>query len=245
MNRFPLAAQRPAAPDTAESPQDAQGARCWHGRALLFDLDGTLVDSAAAIERHTRAWAARCRLDGDKVLELSHGRRDSDLVATVAPERDQREEVAWLHHLSCTDTRGIEPVPGAPDLLAALAPGDWAVVTSGAREVAEARLAAAGLPRPRVLVAAEDVRHGKPSPEGFLQGARRLGVPPSACLVFEDAPVGAEAAHAAGMEVVLVGGPGPRGVVDLRPVAVTPAEDAEGRWLTVRIDGPGTGAARR
>jgi sugar-phosphatase len=169
------------------------------------------------------------------VLELSHARRDSDLVALLAPTREHDEELAWLHDISCRDTRGIGPIPGAAALLAPLAPQDWAVVTSGAREVALARLAAAGLPVPRVLVTAEDVAEGKPAPEGYLLAAHRLGVPPAECLAFEDAEVGVAAARAAGAAVVRVGGTGNPGVTDLRAVSVTPETARTGRRLAVRV----------
>jgi sugar-phosphatase len=235
MNGSPLAETGPSplAPHTWR--EHADGSLGRHGRALLFDLDGTLVDSAAAIERHTRAWAARCHLDGDHVLELSHGRRDTDLVALLAPTRRHDEELAWLHDISCRDTRGIGPIPGAASLLARLAPEDWAVVTSGAREVAMARLAAAGLPVPRVLVTSEDVVEGKPAPEGYLLAAHRLGVPPAQCLAFEDADVGVAAAQAAGVAVVRVGGTGNPGVTDLRAVSVIPETGRTGRRLAVRV----------
>ncbi|WP_078843125.1 HAD-IA family hydrolase [Streptomyces albus] len=243
MNGFPLA-ETGLPPRAADIWREhADGSLGRYGRALLFDLDGTLVDSAAAVERHTRAWAARCRLDADQVLDRSHGLRDSDLVALLAPTRDHAEEVAWLHDISCRDTRGVGPVPGAAALLAPLVPRDWAVVTSGAREVALGRLAAAGLPAPRVLVAAEDVAAGKPAPEGYLLAAHRLGVPPSECLAFEDAEVGVAAARAAGAAVVRVGGTGDPGVTDLRAVSVTPEAGRTGRRLAVRVAGGRRGAA--
>ncbi|MCX5391937.1 HAD-IA family hydrolase [Streptomyces sp. NPDC006482] len=185
-------------------PPDPTG-RSWSVRAFLFDLDGTLVDSMAAIERHTVRWAQRVGVAPEPVLSLSHGRRDEEFIPLVAPWADAEEELHWLHRLSVEDTEGISPLPGVRELLAALGPESWAVVTSAAREVAESRLAAAGLPRPVHLVCAEDVTHGKPDPEGFLRGAALLGVPAAACLAVEDSKAGVRAAQDAGAYVLAVG----------------------------------------
>ena len=216
-----------AGPSPARSPAQAQAqaearAWAWSGRGLLFDLDGTLVDSLATIVRHTGLWAARVGLVADHVVAASHGRRDAELIPLLAPWADTAREVHWMHRLSCDDTDGIVAVPGAAELLDGLPPGSWAIVTSAAREVAHARLDAAGLPRPRHLVCSEDVEHGKPDPEGFLRGAGLLGVPPRDCLVLEDSGAGAAAGRAAGSTVLSVGReqvPGAaHGAVDLSTV---------------------------
>lgn len=208
---------------TAPSDRASAGAWAWRGAALLLDLDGTLVDSSAAIERHTLAWAARLGLDGDAVVAASHGRRDVEVVRLVAPGADVAREVEWLHRISCDDTEGVVAVPGAADLLDGLDPRVWTVVTSAAREVALARLTAAGLPVPVRFVCAEDVARGKPDPEGFLAGARLLGVDPRRCLVLEDSAAGVAAGRGATATVLSVGPddvPGAHhGVADLRPVA--------------------------
>ncbi|MCB7135527.1 HAD-IA family hydrolase [Cellulosimicrobium marinum] len=223
----------------------------WSGEALLLDLDGTLVDSAAAIERHTLLWAQRHGLDGAAVVEASHGRRDVEVVRLVAPWADVDREAAWLHRISCDDTEDVVAVPGAADLLAALPADRWAVVTSAAREVALARLAAAGLPVPRDLVCSEDVAHGKPAPEGYLRGADLLGVASGRCLVAEDAAAGVAAGSAAGATVlsvaphVLAGAA--HGTVDLRGVVA----HVDGAGVTVTAGGrapdapTGTPAASR
>lgn len=177
----------------------------WSGRALLFDLDGTLVDSLATIERHTELWAERVGLPAQHVIAASHGRRDAELIPFLAPWLDAEREVDWLHRLSCDDTVGVLAVPGAADLLDGLPSGSWAIVTSAAREVAFARLDAAGLPRPRHLVCSEDVVLGKPDPEGFLRGAALLDHPAQTCLAFEDSGAGATAAREAGATVLSVG----------------------------------------
>ncbi|WP_328782667.1 HAD-IA family hydrolase [Streptomyces canus] len=177
----------------------------WNGLGLLFDLDGTLVDSSAPIERHTRQWADRHGLEAAEVLELSHGRRDRDIVSRYVPEQAVEAELTWLYELSCRDTEGVSAVPGSLELLYQLPTESWGIVTSAEREVAVARLLACGLPLPRVLVTASDVSRGKPDPEGFLKAAAGLGVSPFRCLVFEDAPAGLRAAHDAGMQAVRVG----------------------------------------
>jgi sugar-phosphatase len=177
----------------------------WTGSAVLFDLDGTLIESTATIERHTRLWASRHGLDPDHILESCNGRRDRDIVTRYLPARQVETEMAWIHEISCRDVADITASPGSAELIAALAEGRWGIVTSGEREVALRRLAAAGLPVPGVLVTAEDVENGKPDPEGYLLGAALLGVEPSACVVFEDAHAGIAAALAAGMSAIMVG----------------------------------------
>ncbi|NDO91046.1 HAD-IA family hydrolase [Cellulosimicrobium composti] len=229
-------------------PVDRPGrAWTWRGDALLLDLDGTLVDSAAAIERHTHAWAARHGLDGATVVAASHGRRDVEVVRLVAPGADVAREVAWLHRLSCDDTEDVVAVPGAAALLDALAPRVWAVVTSAAREVALARLAAAGLPVPRRLVCAEDVVRGKPDPAGFHAGARLLRADPRRCLVLEDSAAGVAAGRSAGATVL---GVGPERVptahhrvADLRPVSAR-SRGPEVEVVVAPAAAPASGTAR-
>jgi sugar-phosphatase len=173
--------------------------------AVLFDLDGVLVDSLGVTERILREWAASHGVDGDHAVELSHGRRDVDLVALLAPQLDAQAEAAWIVGREERAVAGITAMPGASDLLGALPPQQWAVVTSGVRTVARGRIAAAGLPEPVRLVAAEDVDRGKPDPQPYLRGADLLGVAPERCVVVEDAMSGVRAAAAAGMACVGVG----------------------------------------
>jgi sugar-phosphatase len=182
--------------------------------AVLFDLDGVLVDSLGVAERILREWAAERGVDGDRAVALSHGRRDADLVALLAPDLDVAAEVAWIVGREERAVDAIAAMPGAVDLLGAVPPQRWAVVTSGARAVARGRIAAAGLPEPPRLVAAEDVRRGKPDPEPYLRAARLLGVAPERCVVIEDAMSGVRAALAAGMRCVGVG-------AEVAPTAVT------------------------
>ena len=169
--------------------------------AVLFDLDGVLVDSTAYIERQWRDWALSKGLEPAPFLQFCHGRRAIETIRLAAPELDAEAEVAAFREHAVGDLK-LPAVSGARELLAALPESRWGVVTSGVRRFALARLVGAGLPEPSVLVSAEDVREGKPSPEGYLLAAGLLATSPSSCLVVEDAPPGIEAARAAGATVV-------------------------------------------
>lgn len=170
--------------------------------AILFDLDGVLVDSTAYIERQWREWAASKGLDPAPFLRVCHGRRAVETICLAAPELNAEAEVAQFRERKIEEEAPLAAVPGAAELLATLPDDRWAVVTSGARRFALARLAGAGLPPPRTLVSAEDVRQGKPSPEGYLRAAELLGIAAHECLVVEDAPPGIQAAKTAGATVV-------------------------------------------
>src|SRR5712691_935825 len=170
--------------------------------ALLFDLDGVLVDSRAVVERTCRRWALRHQLDPDEVLRIAHGRRTRDTVKAAAPHLETVREAAWRDAVELADIDGRNAVPGSPELLAALPPTSWAVVTSCGRALAELRLTSVGLPIPRIVVTREDVAHGKPAPDGYRLGAKRLGQDAAACIVFEDAPAGIAAARNAGARVI-------------------------------------------
>jgi sugar-phosphatase len=169
------------------------------GRALLFDLDGVLVDSTECVERTWRKWAARHGLDPDRVLEVAHGRRTMETIPLVAPHLVVADEIAALEGAESHTTEGIYEVPGARVLVERLPPDAWAIVTSGVRSVATLRIRHTHLPMPRVLVCADEITRGKPDPEGYLTAAERLGKNPADCVVIEDAPPGLEAARAAGM----------------------------------------------
>jgi mannitol-1-/sugar-/sorbitol-6-phosphatase len=174
--------------------------------AILFDLDGVLVDSAACIEAILRDWAARHHLDAEHVIAMAHGRRTVETIPMVAPHLSLNEEVAALAESESTTTEGVFEVPGARELLQGLPSDKWAVVTSGIRSVATLRIRHTNLPKPAVLICADEITHGKPHPEGYLTAARRLGVDPRECVVVEDAPPGLEAARAAGMRSIGVVG---------------------------------------
>jgi mannitol-1-/sugar-/sorbitol-6-phosphatase len=170
--------------------------------AIVFDLDGVLVDSAAYVEQQWRRWASARGLRPEPFLHVCHGRRALETIRIAAPHLDAEAEVRALEPGDEPDAGAIGPMAGAARLLAALPEGTWAVATSGPRVGAMARLRRAGLPVPPVLVCAEDVSSGKPSPDAYLQASRGLDVVPSGCLVVEDAPAGIQAARAAGMAVV-------------------------------------------
>ena len=174
--------------------------------ALLFDMDGTLLDSSAVVKRVWTAWAARHGVDVTELLTTIHGVRAEDTIRRFGPVGvDVATEAALLHEQEIADVDGIVAIAGAGALIASLDPNAWAVVTSAPRSLAQARLRAVGLPIPNTLIVAEDVEHGKPEPEGYLKAATILGVPIAECLVFEDSPAGVAAAKAARAHVAVVG----------------------------------------
>ena len=172
--------------------------------AVLFDLDGVLVDSTASIERTWRIWAERHGLDAAEIVEFAHGRRSEETLRSFASYLDADAEARELERIELEDAANVLKVEGATDLLDALPAESWAIVTSGTRAIATARMRHTGLPIPRVVVSAEDVENGKPDPECYLEAAELLGVAPENCVVVEDAPPGIRAARSAGMMVVAV-----------------------------------------
>lgn len=174
--------------------------------ALLFDLDGVLVDSARCVRRVCTDWALAHGLDPELVLRTGQGRRVQETVRVVAPHLDVDAEAAMLVAMEARTTEGLFPVDGAHALVGSLPADRWAIVTSGAHAVATLRLRHVGLPIPTTLVTADDVTRGKPDPEGYLAAAAALGFSPEQCVVVEDAPAGIEAARAAGMRSIGVAG---------------------------------------
>ena len=172
--------------------------------AILFDLDGVLVDSAYSVEQAARIWAERHGLDADQVLKSVHGRRAEEVVPDVAPHLDPNAEARELDRIELEDVANVCKVEGASDLLAALPTDSWAIVTSGTRALATARLRGTGLPVPKILVGAEDVENGKPDPECYLKAAELTGVAPQKCVVVEDTLPGILAARSAAMAVIAV-----------------------------------------
>jgi sugar-phosphatase len=170
--------------------------------AILFDLDGVLVDSTRAVDREWREWARRKGVDGDAVMAIAHGVRTLEVIQRVAPHLDAEAEVRELESREANHQAGVSVMPGAVELVHSIPEGRWGVVTSGTRLLASARLRFCGLPVPEVLVTADEVAHGKPHPEPYLKGAERLGVDPADCLVIEDAPAGIQSGRAGGMKVV-------------------------------------------
>jgi sugar-phosphatase len=178
--------------------------------ALLFDLDGVLVNSIESVERAWRSWARRHDMNAATVIDAAHGRRAVDTLGVIAPQLDVATELRALTDDEASDASGLYPIAGVAALLHALPRRRWAVVTSGVRRVALFRLKTGGIPIPDVLISAEDVEHGKPNPEGYLRAAELLGVAPEHCVVVEDAPAGIQAAVAAGMRAIGVLGTYPR-----------------------------------
>ena len=170
--------------------------------AILFDLDGVLVDSTRSVERQWRIWAREMGIEGDKVTTVAHGVRAVEVIRTVAPHLDAEAEVRKLESREAEDLDGVSAMPGAIELVRAVPEGRWGVVTSGTRHLATKRLRLFGIPIPKVMVTADDVAKGKPDPAPYLRGAELLGVNPSECLVIEDAPAGIKSAHAGGMKVI-------------------------------------------
>ena len=170
--------------------------------AILFDLDGVLIDSTRSVDRQWRAWAREQGIDEEKVMAIAHGVRTVEVIRAVAPHLDADAEVRRLESREAEDQVDVTVMPGAADLIATIPEGRWAVVTSGTRPLATARLRLGGLPVPRVLVTADDVTNGKPHPEPYLRAAELLGVKPADGLVIEDAPAGIRSAHAGAMKVI-------------------------------------------
>ncbi len=184
--------------------------RSFRCRAILFDLDGVLVDSAECVERTWRHWATHHRLNPESVIALAHGRRAIETVRLVAPELGADAELAALAASEATTSNGVYEVMGARELLELLPANRWGVVTSGIRAVAEFRLRHTGLPSPSVMVCADEIVRGKPDPEGYLKAAARLGRSAADCIVIEDTPAGIESAQAAGMRALAIASTYPR-----------------------------------
>jgi sugar-phosphatase len=170
--------------------------------AILFDLDGVLVDSTRSVERQWRIWAREQGISGDQVAKIAHGVRAVEVIRAVAPHLDAEAEVRKLESREVQDHDGVAAMAGAVELIRAIPPDRWCVVTSGTRHLAIGRLRFFGIPEPKIMVTADDVSKGKPDPAPYLKGAELLGVNPADGLVIEDAPAGIQSAHAAGMKVI-------------------------------------------
>ena len=169
-------------------------------------MDGTLIDSIATAERIWAGWARSQGLDVATFLPTIHGSRAVDTIGRLnLPGVDPKAEARKVEEAEIEDVRGIVPIDGVARFLAALPAERWTIVTSAPRELARARLAAVGIAPPPQMVTGEDIAHGKPAPDCFLLGAKRLGFDIARCLVFEDAPVGIQAAEASGAGLVVVG----------------------------------------
>ena len=178
--------------------------RVFECEAILFDLDGVLVDSTEVVVRAWRVWARDRGLDAERILKVAHGRKAADTVRLFAPELDAESETRELERIESENLDGVHEIDGARELLSSLPADGWTVVTSGTRALASKRIEHVGLPLPERFVSADDVDNGKPHPEAYLRGAEVLGVRPEACVVVEDAPSGVSSARSASMRVVAV-----------------------------------------
>ena len=193
--------------------------------AVVFDCDGVLVDSAASVTRSWRRWAAHFGLDEEAIIADAPGRPSREIAAVWVPSHRLAEACELIDAIEIDDAAGTESIPGAFELLASLPADRWAVVTSAGRNLLRARIEAAGLPLPGVVVTSDDVAQGKPHPQGYALALRHLGVVGSRTVVFEDTVAGMTAARDAGVGSILRVGAGPRiagevaVVADLRQVS--------------------------
>jgi mannitol-1-/sugar-/sorbitol-6-phosphatase len=171
-------------------------------RALLFDMDGVLVDSTPAVARVWNTWARKHGLEPDDVVRRAHGRPSIATIRELLPSGDHHAEDQAVEKAEIEDVEDIVALPGAAQLLSLLPADRFAVVTSATRPLAVARIQAAGLAVPKHLVTASDIRHGKPDPEPYLRGAAIIGIAPADCVVIEDAPAGIQSGKAAGARVL-------------------------------------------
>ena len=171
-------------------------------RAMLFDLDGVLIDSTPAVARVWTQWAIKHGLEPEKTIREAHGRPSIESIREFLPHGDHEAENRELENREIEDLDDVVPLPGALELLTSLPPNRWAIVTSCTRPLAEVRIRAAGLPVPPIVVTSSDITDGKPHPEPYIKGARELGFDPADCVVVEDVPAGIRSGKAAGARVI-------------------------------------------
>jgi sugar-phosphatase len=170
--------------------------------ALLFDLDGVLINSTPAVERVWRLWAIEHGFNPIDVVTRAHGRPSLTTVREFLPNADHEAENREVERREIADLEGVIPLPGSLDLLASLPLDRWTIVTSCTRALAEVRIRAAGLPLPAQMITSNDISHGKPHPEPYLKGAAALGFPAAECVVVEDVPAGVCSGKDAGAKVI-------------------------------------------
>lgn len=173
-----------------------------HCTALLFDMDGVLINSTPAVTRVWRRWAIERGFNPEEVVARAHGRPSLTTVREFLPHADHHAENREVERREIEDLEGVVPLPGALELLASLPLDRWTIVTSCTRALAKVRIQAAGLPLPAKLITANDITNGKPHPDPYLKGASILGFSPSDCVVVEDVPAGVQAGKAAGAKVI-------------------------------------------
>ena len=171
-------------------------------RGLLFDMDGVLLDSTPAVARVWHGWAVEHGFDPREVVRAAHGRPSISTIRDYLPNSDHSAENREVERRELADLGGIAPWPGAIELLRSLPINQWAIVTSCTRPLAEARLVAGGLPRPKFFISSDDIKNGKPAPDPYLKGAQLLGLNPADCIVVEDVPAGVRSGKAAGCRVI-------------------------------------------
>jgi mannitol-1-/sugar-/sorbitol-6-phosphatase len=218
----------------------------WTGpltaRGLLFDLDGTIIDSSLIFDAAWTQWAHDNGIAPEAILSIHHGRRIPDTIAAVTPPgfdlvRGEAEVLA----LASSKLDGLRLLPGIDTLLHALPPARWGIVTSSYRDLVERWFTHFGLPQPAVLVTSQDVARGKPDPEGFRRAAAALGCAPQECIIFEDAPAGIDAAEAAGGQLIVVASmltgdalTGRNWIADYRGIRIT--QEAATGAMTLQVD---------
>src|SRR5947209_7539466 len=170
--------------------------------ALLFDMDGVLINSTPAVARVWRRWAIEHGFDPEEVVARAHGRPSLTTVSEYLPHADHAKENREVERREIEDLEGVVPLPGALELLASLPADRWTIVTSCTRPLAEVRIRAAGLPLPKKMITSNDITRGKPDPEPYLKGANLLGFAAGNCIVFEDVPAGVRAGKSAGAKVI-------------------------------------------
>ncbi len=171
-------------------------------QALLFDLDGVLVDSTPAVERVWSKWATEHGFNPQEVVRKAHGRPSIATLRDLLPNADHEKENREVERREIEDLEGVVALPGAKELLSALPTSQWTIVTSCTRALAEVRIRAAGLQMPARMITSNDIQHGKPNPEPYLKGAAMLGFPAANCIVVEDVPAGVRAGKSAGARVI-------------------------------------------
>src|SRR5258705_8046111 len=170
--------------------------------ALLFDMDGVLIDSTPAVARVWHRWAIEHGFNPEEVVARAHGRPSLTTVREFLPNADHEKENREIERREIEDIKDVVPLPGTLDFLASLPENRWTIVTSSTRRLAEVRLRAAGLPIPKRMITSSDVTHGKPHPEPYLKAAQLLGFAAADCIVVEDAPAGIQSGKAAGARVI-------------------------------------------
>lgn len=169
---------------------------------MLFDMDGVLLDSTHAVARVWHQWAIEHGFDPEEVVRAAHGRPSISTIRDYLPGSDYEAENREVERRELADLEGVIPWPGAIELLRSLPLERWAIVTSCTRSLAEVRLRAGGLPRPKIFITSNDIAHGKPAPDAYVKGAEMLGITPAEIIVVEDVPAGVRSGKAAGCRVI-------------------------------------------